>query len=147
MRMVVAVPKTKNKLTRLDIQAAERAYSIWKQKKDELHLTQQKLAEIIGVTQGAISSWFHGYTAIGTNGLLKLAKVLGVEPTDIRPEFEYKAFSDDIPQDIIRIARKLETLPEGVRSDIERTIDTIIDSNYATFLKNAALHLKKEKLK
>lgn len=128
----------KNKLTVLDKQAADNAYKLWTIKKKELDITQAELAKMIGVTQGAISSWFHGYTAIGTNALLKLSKVLEVDPTDIRPEFEYGALSGEISPDVLRIAQKLETLPEGVRGDIERTIDSIMKSNYALFLKNVA---------
>lgn len=140
---VNTVKKGKRKITPADLKAAENLYKLWQLKKKELNLTQKELAELMGVTQGSLSSWFHGYAAIGTNALLKFSRFLGVAPTEIRPDFAYTDSVADLSPDVIRMANKLQGLPEGVRLDIERTIDNIINSNYAVFIANLAKKAEK----
>lgn len=131
MLMARKINKT---ITPEDIAASKRCFDLWKKKKDEMGINQEQLGELMGVTQSTISSWFHGRTPIGTNALLKFAAVFDVPPTEIRPEFEHGAFSGELSPDTLRIAKKIETLPEGVRQDLERTIDNILNSNYIGFI-------------
>lgn len=124
------------RLTPQDIDASKRLYNLWKLKRADLgYQNQGELAKQIGVTQGAISHWMTGKAAIGVGALLKLSAALKIDPTEINPDFEYTKITSDLSPDVARIAQKLETLPEGVRSDIERTIDSIMQSNYMSFIK------------
>lgn len=130
--------KKPRNITAEDRRAAENAKRIWLQKKSILGLNQKGLAELMNVNQGTIAGWLNGHVAIGTNALLMLAEILHVSPSDIRPEFQYDALSSVLPDDVSRIAQKLKGLPAGVRLDIERTIDSLVNSNYALFLNYVA---------
>lgn len=139
------MPRHTRFMTDLDFDAARNAKKIWIKKKSELGLNQTKLANLMGVSQGSVASWFNGHLPIGTDSLLALAKILKVDPREIRPEFQYAVTSASFPSDVTRIAQKLCALPQGVRSDLERTIDTILESNYVQFVNNAQTYTKNHK--
>lgn len=73
-------------LTPPQAKAAKRLKSLYLEKKKELFLTQQKIADIMGVTQGAVYQWLSGKTPLGYKALVGFAKVLQVQPADIFPE-------------------------------------------------------------
>ena len=50
------------------------------------NLTQEKLAQEMGVTQAAVSQWENGVTIPRTCDLIKLAEVLGVSVTELLQE-------------------------------------------------------------
>ena len=66
--------------------AAKKLRTLYEGRKKELFLTQQKIADIMGVTQGAVFQWLSGKTPIGYKALVGFAKVLEVQPSDIFPE-------------------------------------------------------------
>lgn len=74
------------RLTPQQISAAERLKGIFIERKSELSLTQQKVADIMGVTQGAVYQWLNGKTPIGYKALVGFAKILQCEPELIFPE-------------------------------------------------------------
>lgn len=86
--------RTRKRIPENDKKAAIRAYELWKEVKAKTGMTQAHLATKMGCTQGALSSWFHGFTPIGTDALLKMSAIFGVSPTEIRPEFEYSVAVD-----------------------------------------------------
>ena len=49
-----------------------------KQVRERLGMTQEQLANMLGVTQGAVSQWEMGATRPAFDSLIKLAKALGV---------------------------------------------------------------------
>ncbi|MFQ5508725.1 MAG: amino-acid N-acetyltransferase [Leptospirillia bacterium] len=53
--------------------------------------SQADLARQVGITQGAVSQMVRGRTRISTHMALRLAAVLGVHPTEIRPDLPYPA--------------------------------------------------------
>lgn len=67
--------------------AAKRLKAIWERKKAELHLTQDKAADILGFgTQGAVSHYLNAKTPLNTDTVIKFASLLGVAPEEIRPD-------------------------------------------------------------
>lgn len=58
---------------------------IWKSKKKELGLSQQKAADILGVTQGAVSHQLAGRNAVHTDAVITWAEILQCEPSEIDP--------------------------------------------------------------
>jgi len=58
---------------------------IWLSKKKEKKLTQDDIANMLGVTQGAITQFLNGHTAINLTILLGFAKILGFDPYDVSP--------------------------------------------------------------
>lgn len=85
----------KRKLTEQETRAAKRLDGIFKEKKSELGLTQQKMADSLGVTQGAIFQWKSGKTPIGYEALFKISAYLKVSPSDIYPELVDGIVSED----------------------------------------------------
>lgn len=74
-------------MTEDDLKAAQRLKEIWNLKKNVLKLTQEKAADILGFqTQGAVSHYLNGVTALNTDAVIKFASLLGVSPEEIRPE-------------------------------------------------------------
>lgn len=53
-------------------------------------VTQEELAQAVGVTQSAISYWSNGVTYPRTRDLIKIAKVLGVSVKTLVESFEEK---------------------------------------------------------
>lgn len=77
----------KRELSPNEIEAAKRLRKIWDAKKKELNLSQEKIAfECNWSGQSAFSQYYHGRVPLNTEAVLKLAKALQVEPTEIMPE-------------------------------------------------------------
>lgn len=57
-----------------------------KEKIKEKGLTQQQLADMLGVKQSAVSNWCNGYNLPCTDKLLKLEKILDCSIGDILGE-------------------------------------------------------------
>lgn len=62
---------------------AKRLQTLWLRKKRELHLTQEQVAADCGWTQGAFGHYLHGRVSLNLEAVLKLARVLEVNPTEI----------------------------------------------------------------
>lgn len=56
--------RVKKRIPENDAKAAKKAYEIWQQVKSKTGMTQSQLAIKMGCTQGALSSWFHGFTPV-----------------------------------------------------------------------------------
>ena len=54
-----------------------------KTRREQLGLTQNELAKIVGVTQGAVTQWENGISRPGVDTLCKLADVFGCKVDDI----------------------------------------------------------------
>ncbi len=77
------------KISDVDKNAAHNLKRIWEAKRDTLGLTQEKAAEALGFsTQGAVSQYLNGRTALNTDTTLKFAALLQVLPEDINPELK-----------------------------------------------------------
>ncbi|HHR6036614.1 S24 family peptidase [Providencia sp. PAZ2] len=77
------------KISDVDKNAAHNLKTIWEAKRDTLGLTQEKAAEALGFsTQGAVSQYLNGRTALNTDTTLKFAALLQVQPEDINPELK-----------------------------------------------------------
>ncbi len=75
----------KKPLTQDQAAACRRLRKLWDAKHKDLGLTQEKAAESLGVTQGAIGNMINGRLAISLKALGKWAKVLRVKPAEIDP--------------------------------------------------------------
>jgi len=127
---------TRRTFTQSDRQAAANLRWIWDKKHKALGLTQARAGELFGdVTQGAIGHYLNGRAAIGPVATLKFARLLEVNPTDIRPDFEFKLIPGDLPQDVIEMAIKLASFPPDVRADIAKYIDGLSTDSYQQYLK------------
>ena len=130
----------KRKITDKDLVAAARLRALWDQKKADLKLTQQKAADMLDMTQGAINHYLSGRAALGPVATIRFSRLLSVSPKDIRPDFEFQIVPGDMPPDVIEVAVKLASLPLVVRQDVSRLIDTLAGTGYAQLLEKFAEH-------
>jgi transcriptional regulator with XRE-family HTH domain len=84
--------------------------------KARLGLTQEKLGELMGTTQGAISHWLNGRARISDVTLLRFAHYLEFDPEDVRPgiigRMPYVNDPIGVSDRALRLAREFDDLPE-----------------------------------
>ncbi len=69
-----------------DRQCADRLKGIWNARKQELHLTQEKVAQLAGWSSAsAFGAYLHGRIPMNLNAKITLAKILEVDPKEIDP--------------------------------------------------------------
>lgn len=72
-----------------EIACKDRLTAIWKVKKRELNLNQEKLAALMGwSSQGSVGQYFTGRIPLNTDAKIKFAEALGVSVHDIDPELK-----------------------------------------------------------
>ena len=72
-------------VTTSDQEIAKNLRRVWKERKDDLGLTQVKMAEKLGITQPAFSQFLNGTVSLNTDMVIAIASVLKVAPDDIDP--------------------------------------------------------------
>ena len=89
-------------LTPADLAAAERLRAAWDANARERGLTQDKMAEILGGTQGLVSHYLNRRAALNYRALMLFSKALGVDPLTIR---------DDLPEQALAPQQDSDWLP------------------------------------
>lgn len=121
------------KISDTDKVAAINLRRIWEAKRDILGLTQEKAAEALGFsTQGAVSQYLNGRTALNTDTTLKFAALLQVDPEDINPELK-------VLLDYVRSSNKGEvTPPQPSRNEHNtlRLLDVYAKAGPSGFMNN-----------
>jgi len=79
-------------LTSADLQATFNFKAIFNQQKELHGLTQQQLAEKIGITTDGISKYMTGKRAMGDDFIYRIASVLNVSPLEIKPDFDLDGY-------------------------------------------------------
>ena len=79
------VKPTKRIITKENIREANRLRALWESKKKALGLVQRDVAKQLNWTQGAISQYLNAHTALNTDTILTFARLLQVDPSQIRP--------------------------------------------------------------
>lgn len=88
---------------------------IIKQARIEKGLTQEQLAEKVGVKKSAVAKWENGRVSeIKRSNLKMLAEALGLRPTQLLGNNEEKptAADDGLPEDMIELIDCIKKLPE-----------------------------------
>lgn len=116
-------------ITPEDLEAANNLRRIWNSKKRDLRLTQEKVANDIGVTQGAISQYMKGTVALGIAVTLSFARILQVSPKEIRKDFRYNVVSNDLTPEAIEFAYKWLSLPKRLRDAVEAHLDSLVEAS------------------
>ena len=73
------------RITSTDKENARRLKNLYLAKRKDLELTQHKIADRVGMKQGAVAQYFNGHIALNYEAVIKFAKVLDVEPWKIDP--------------------------------------------------------------
>lgn len=69
-----------------DIAAAAKLKAIWSERAKQRGLTQDKLAQELGITQGAVSQYLNGRIPMNYRTLRAFTDALGIAETDIRSD-------------------------------------------------------------
>lgn len=103
-------------LSEWQLQDSARLKSIFQAKRGELKLTQEKLASELGdgVTQGAVSHFMNGRTALSVNAAVVFARALEVPVSDISP-----TLAD-------QIEKMTSALPDRRLATADKAVDTRI---------------------
>lgn len=121
----------KRTFTDADTQAHRRLRAFWDTKARSLGLTQAKAASLFGGTQALINAYLTGRAALGQAATMKFARILQVRPEDIRTDFRFsRELAEDFPEDVLEMACKLATLPEGQRRELLQTIDLLMRARH-----------------
>lgn len=82
-----------------DIAAAKRLRAIWDAKARSLNLTQDRMAEALESSQGAVSHYLHGRIALNYRALMLFAKKLEVDQRQIRDDLPEQALTEHAAND------------------------------------------------
>jgi len=74
-------------ITQRDKTISRKLKSLWDTKKRVLELSQQEMADRLGITQSAFSQMLHARMVITTDQIIKIALVFKESPTLIDPTF------------------------------------------------------------
>ena len=66
-----------------DVEIKKSLGEVLKERRIQAQLTQEYVAESLGVTRQAVSKWENGTSDPSTTNLLKLAKLYGISPEDL----------------------------------------------------------------
>ena len=91
--------------TQYEIDCAERAKALLEAAKRERGLTQEGVAESIGMTQGALGQYLNGPVVINLRFLLKFSKAIGCAPNQIDTEEQIFDLFDSDEKEIISLFR------------------------------------------
>ena len=80
-----------NTSTENDKRIAARFSRLWAKKRLEMSMTQEELADALGISQSAVSQMLSCTMLISTEMVMKIAIVLGQSPTTIDPAY-FKRF-------------------------------------------------------
>lgn len=72
-------------ITTQDRKKANRLKRLWNARKEDLGLTQVIAARTLQITQPSFSQYLNCVIPLNTDIILKFAKLLGVDPTEIDP--------------------------------------------------------------
>jgi len=101
----MAANNQKRSLTAREQIAAANLSQLWTEKKKSgRRLVQKDAAAEFGMTQGMISQYLKGKTALGVKATMEFAIFLDVRPADIDPEFEFSSLAPgDLPPESIEV--------------------------------------------
>lgn len=104
-----------------------RLTALWDRHKERTGMTQAQAGKEMGIKQTLVSHYLSGRKPLGTDALLRWARLLGVSPLDIQPEFEYR---DMIPGKLspvqIEVATLWPHLPTEVATSMREQIKSIV---------------------
>lgn len=97
-----------------------------KQSRNEKHLSQERLAELLDVTRQAISKWEQGVAYPETNKLIALAKVLNISLDWLFETELTNKEKVDIQSPILQgVVSGLEVFSSGINSFMEQSMSKI----------------------
>ena len=103
---------TGKELTPEEITAWRSLRKLWNEKKRERGLTQDRAAIDLDWSPATVNHYLNGRLPIGVSAALRWAQYLGVEPTDIRPDFEQLTKLNRVGIDLDLLAQCMQDVAE-----------------------------------
>ena len=117
----LASVKTYRNITNDDLAAAARLSKLWDREQRARKFTQDTAADDLGWSQGMISQYLRGHTALGLEATLKFAKFLGVSPSEIRADYDHlvaiNKVAEALSEDEYGVAALWSKIPDGPTKD------------------------------
>jgi transcriptional regulator with XRE-family HTH domain len=121
--------KKRRQLTHSEQQDAARLKRVYRLKKSDLDLTQEKLAALMGfATQGAVSHYMNALIPMSNEVVLHFANHLRCDPTDIRPDIWDSLpmrEAEGLDAAALDFARKFARLSPEDQELLKQTLDRI----------------------
>ncbi|HDT6579513.1 TPA: helix-turn-helix transcriptional regulator [Bacillus cereus] len=93
----------------------------------EKKLTQQDIADVLGIEKSNISRFESGKQSLSSENIIKTAKYFNVSVDYILGISDYKTINkkkeEQIPKDVVKLMKKINTLSPEKRQLIENLID------------------------
>jgi len=120
---------SRRELTNIEKSWQKNLKAIWDSKKNELELTQEKLAAALGwKTQAAVTSYLNGRIPLNTDAKLKFAKALKVSVSEIDPEFSTP--QERLPQNstefLEQYGDRIASMPESEQIKLAGKIEMLV---------------------
>ena len=132
---------TRRELTASELDAAKKLQQIWSAKKDGLHLTQGKVAQICGWSnESAFGAYLHARVPLNIDAVLRLSKILKIHPTEIMPEIADLLPSNNPETDVepvvyskedLDLLRVMNRVTAKQKNDAIRTLEKYAENNQA----------------
>lgn len=90
---VASVNDRRAKPSPADLAAAERLRALWDERAGGLELTQQRMGEVMGISQGAVSHYLRGRIPLNFKAVMAFARELRVDPRTIRDDLPEMGFT------------------------------------------------------
>lgn len=121
----------KKPLTNEQLADAERLKAIFDVKKRDLGLSQETLAELMGMGQSGVAQLLNGSNAINATHAAQFAKILGVKVDDFSPSLaaDISAMYESIAQDGRPVRRYEYPLLADVQAGSFSSVGTFSESN------------------
>lgn len=116
-------------MTVADVEAATKLKKIWLNKRKRLNLTQKKVAQRFGITQGLVSNYLNGQQSLNIKAVIMFATVLEEEPKDIYPELFTDLKLSATSQEGDEFLALYMQCPQTFRSLIKNIIIEYINAN------------------
>lgn len=104
----------RRELTAEELQVAQRAKSLWLEKKRSEGLTQEDANNALGWSQSAFGQYINGRIPFNLEALIKISGFLGVRPADLDPKIHDLLVDDDA-----------EAIKLGTADDMRAIIDDL----------------------
>ncbi|MEA9653056.1 XRE family transcriptional regulator [Xanthomonas campestris pv. raphani] len=115
------------KPTTEDVKAAERLKLVWSKQARGRGITQDKIADELGITQGAVSQYLNGKIPMNYRTLFAFCRALGIPPTDVRtdlPEQSIPAASSDDDPDYANVTGWSQAVGLGAGAEATEYAET-----------------------
>lgn len=127
----------RRELTAAELEAAKALQQIWNTKKDELHLTQGKVAQFCGWSnESAFGAYLHARVPLNVEAVLRLSKILRVHPTEIMPEIADLLPTDNpveeplvFEKEDLELLRVMNRVTAKQKNDARRTLEKYAEDN------------------